>query len=154
MPFVTLWLTTSDSINMEINILYTFFTCSFALWLLMNSVFFYTIDSSFLNTFFGSMTGPQFTCRRFRDTLGDDHGRFVAVFGTRLSYTKSIHGEVKTWVEENVDIWTQGNVKWFQADKVPDEFLPPRVVVAEGGASRRRRSSVSFKELVGGGESK
>ena len=38
---------------------------------------------------------------------------------------------------------------------IDDEFLPARAILAEGGANRRRRSSVSFKELVtvGGGGS-
>ena len=125
----------------------TFLISSFVLWLITNVAFFCTIDLSFLNTFFGTMTGQKYTCHLF--SSGEtDYLKFDAVFTNRLSYTKAIHGEVKMWVAENIDKWRENNEEWFQADKVPDEFLPARVQVAEGGASRRRSSGVSFKEVT------
>ena len=75
-------------------------------------------------------------------------------FGKRISYTKSIHGEIKEWVAANIDRWREENPEWFDIQLIPDEFLPPRVIIAEGGTSRKRRSSVSMRELVNEGESK
>ena len=128
-------------------------TCSFVLWLLTNVAFFCTINLTYLHTFWGTMTGLQYTCKLFLDA-SEDSVRFMAAFHKRKSHTKSIHGEIKEWVAMNIDRWKKENPEWFDIRLIPDEFLPPRVVVAEGGASRRRRSSVSFKELVGGDESK
>ena len=116
--------------------------------------FFCTIDLSYLHTFVRSKTGPEFTVESYRDMVRDkkdESAIFSWVFEGRISYTKAAHGEVKAWVAANVDRWREENPDWFDVQRIPDEFLPPRVIVAEGGASRRRRSSVSFKELVGGG---
>ena len=71
-----------------------------------------------------------------------------------MSYTKSQHGEMKELIAANIDRWREENPDWFDIQRIPDEFLPHRVVVAEGGESRRRRSSVSLRELVGGADSK
>ena len=128
-------------------------TCSFILWLLTNVAFFCTIDLTYLHTFWGTMTAPQFTCKRFKDA-SEDSVRFDAAFLNRKSYTKTINLEIKEWVAVNVDRWREENPEWFDIQRIPDEFLPPQVVVSEGGASRRRRSSVSLRELVGGSESK
>ena len=43
----------------------TILVCSFALWLLLNFDFFCTIDLSYLNMFFGTMTAPQYACELF-----------------------------------------------------------------------------------------
>jgi len=65
-------------------------------------------------------------------------------------YTKSIEAEVKEWVAHNIDRWKEENPEWFKIDLIPDEFLPQAVLEAEGGANRkRRRSSVSLREIVG-----
>ena len=128
-------------------------TCSFVLWLLTSMAFFCTIDLSYLHTFWGTMTGPQYTCKRFQDA-SEDSIRFDSVFMNRMSYTKPLHGEIKEWVSANVDRWREENPEWFDVQRIPDEFLPASVLLAEGGASRRRRSSVSLRELVGGGENK
>ena len=122
-------------------------TCSFALWLLNSVAFFCTINLAFVNTFFGLQTASQYTIGIFL-TSDDDSAKFRAAFKKRASYTKPILGNVKTWVEENIDRWREEKEDWFQADKVPDEFLPVRVQLAEGGASRRRSSGVSIKELA------
>ena len=139
--------------ELEMSTLAIVLTCSFVLWLLTNVAFFCTIDLSYLHTFWGTMTGPQYTCKRFQDA-SEDSIRFDSVFFNRMSYTKPLHGEIKEWVAANIDRWREENPEWFDIHRIPDEFLPPRVVVAEGGESRRRRSSVSLRELVGGGDSK
>ena len=155
MPFVALHLyedADEDKEEREKELILIFLSCSLTVWLILNILFFCTIDLSYANTFIGIKTGPQLTCERFKETEIDE-SKFRAAFENRSSYTKAIHGEVKTWVEENVDKWINNNEEWFQADKVPNELLPARVQLAEGGASRRRSSGVSFKEvteLVGG----
>ena len=113
----------------------------------LNFIFFCTIELSYLNTFFGTKTAPQYTCELYI-TSKDDFQRFDAVFSNRIQYTKSIHGEVKEWVAENIDQWRRDQPNWFKIEMIPDEFLPKDVLEAEGGA-KRRRSSVSLREIVG-----
>ena len=123
--------------------------CSATLWLLLNIVFFRTINKSFYNTFFGTMTAPQYTCEVFLKS-NDDAIKFEFAFETRLQYTKSIEAEVKEWVANNIDQWEVDNQDWFKIELIPDEFLPQAVIEAEGGANRkRRRSNVSLRSIVG-----
>ena len=57
---------------------------------------------------------------------------------------------MKEWVANNIDYWKEDNPSWFNIEFIPDEFFPKAVIEAEGGASRkRRRSSVSLREIVG-----
>ena len=51
-------------------------------------------------------------------------------------------------VAENIDKWKRERPDWFKMDKIPDELLPKDVLEAEGG-TKRRRSSVSLREIVG-----
>jgi len=124
-----------------------FLAVSFTAWSVLNFIFFCTIDLSYLNTFFGTKTASQYTCEIFV-TSQEDHQRFRAVFKKRIQYTKSIHGEVKIWLTDNIDEWRRIEPDWFNIEKIPDEFLPKDVFEAEGGA-KRRRSSASLREMVG-----
>ena len=81
-------------------------------------------------------------------TSRDDFQKFDAVFTNRIDYTKSIHEEVKEWVGRNINQWKRDKPVWFNIEMILDEFLPKYVFEAEGGA-RRRRSSVSLREIVG-----
>ena len=89
----------------------------------------------------------QFAVSGFLDSKGDE-AKFAWAFQNRISYMKSIHQDVKTWVSENIEKWRIEEEEWFSIEQLPDEFLPLNVLREEGGASRRR-SSVSFKEVVG-----
>jgi len=120
---------------------------SFTVWILLNIAFFGTIDLAYLPTFFGTMTGPQYAIQCFKDA-NNDAMRWNAVFARRISYTKPIHGEIKEWVKENIERWRSEKPSWFQVDLIPNEFLPVDVLEAEGGA-RRRRSRISFREIIG-----
>jgi len=124
-----------------------FLVFSFMAWLMLNIIFFCTINLSYLNTFFGTKTAPQYTCELFL-TGKVDYSKFRAVFKNRNDYTKSIHGEVKEWVAANIDQWRRDEPEWFKIAMIPDELLPKEVFEAEGGA-RRSRSSVSLREMVG-----
>jgi len=142
-PFVALQYFDGDSKD----IMTGFLAVSLMAWLVSNIIFFCTIDLSYLNTFFGTKTAPQYTCELFI-TSKDDYQKFRAVFKNRIEFTKSIHGKVKEWVAENIDKWKRERPDWFKMDKIPDELLPKDVLEAEGG-TKRRRSSVSLREIVG-----
>ena len=119
--------------------------CSFGLWLVLNGLFFYSIDRSYITTFFGSETAPQYTVELFRNGEGD-FAKFDAAFDNRRSYINGIEDEIKIWVGENVDRWRIENEEWFLVDKIWDEFLPVEVFEAIGGAKRRRSSF--FQDLI------
>jgi len=142
-PFVALQYFDDDSKD----IMTGFLVVSFSAWLMLNVIFFCTIDLSYLNTFFGTKTAPQYTCELYLANK-DDSQKFDAIFTNRIQYTKSIHGEVKEWVAENIDQWRRNQPDWFKIEMIPDEYLPKEVFEAEGGA-KRRRSSVSLREIAG-----
>jgi len=119
---------------------------SFSTWLLLNVAFFCSIDLSYLGTFFGTKTAPQYTCEYFI-TSKEDFQRWDAVFENRLSYTTSIHKEVRTWVADNVTRWQNEKPPFFKIEMIPDDLLPRAVFEAEGGVRRRRRSSM-FGEII------
>ena len=133
MPFVALWMYERSKgiddkqvLEMETSMIRIFLNGSFVLWLLTNAVFFCTIDSSFVTTFFGWETGPQCCVLGFQDCKTDAQ-RFAWVFGSRRSYTTPIHGEVKTWVANNIDRWKLEKPEWFKIDAIPDEMMPSKV---------------------------
>jgi len=70
------------------------------------------------------------------------------VFGVRNDFTTSIHDEMRDWVARNIDRWKGNKPDWFKIEMILDAFLPSDVFEAVGGA-RRRRSSVSIREIVG-----
>jgi len=122
---------------------------SFILWLLLNFVFFCLIDLSYLNTFFGTQTAPQYACELFL-TSSEDQIKFKTAFKKNLRLTKSINKEVKEWVTANIERWKAEKEPWFVVEYITDEFLPAAAFEAEGGTNRqRRRSSVSLREIVG-----
>jgi len=65
-----------------------------------------------------------------------------------MSYTKSIHEEVRTWVAGNIRRWQLEKPPFFKIDMIPNDLLPEDVLEAEGGA-RRKVSTVSVREMVG-----
>jgi len=120
---------------------------SLTLWVILNAAFPNTIDMSFLPTFFGTQTAPQYTCKYFT-TSKEDCKRWDVVFENRLQYTESVHGEVKEWVGSNIARWKKKKPDFFNIEMIPDDFLPRDVYEMEGGA-KRRRSNVSLREIVG-----
>jgi len=125
-----------------------FLGLSFLLWLVLNIIFFCTIDLSYLNTFFGTKTASQYTCELFM-TSKDDFQKFTAIFTNNIRYTKTIHEEVKLWVAAKINQWKIDKPDWFKTEMIPDVFLPKEVFEAEGGAERRRRKSTSMAEMMG-----
>ena len=113
-----------------------------------NVVFFCTIDTSYLDTFFGTKTAPQHTCELFLSSE-EDSEKFRAAFKKRQSFTTSINEEIKEWVAANITRWKTEKPSWFKIELIPDSFLPEAALEAEGGARNRRRSSMSLREVVG-----
>jgi len=148
-PFVALQfveesdMTTKDAITL-------FLIGSFSVWLILNVAFFYIIDISYLGTFFGTQTAPQYTCEYFA-TSTQDYQWWAAVFSNWLSYTKSIHDDVKVWLAANIDRWKDEKPDWFNIELISDEFLPAAVIEAEGG-KYRRQSSGFMREIIGGSD--
>ena len=125
-------------------------TCSLVLWLLTNVAFFCTIDLTYLSTFWGITTAPQYAVDLFL-TSQEDEIKFRLAFRKRKSYTKTIHAEIKDFVSANIDRWREEkpdiHIKW-----IPDEMLPKDILTAEGGLSRRKRRRSSLKEILGMGD--
>ena len=141
MPFVALHLyNDGDEDNIKKEFLMIFLSCSLTVWLILNIAFFCTIDLSFANTFIGIKTGPQLACERFKETEIDE-SKFRVAFKIRSSYTESIHDKVRTWVGENIAGWREEKPDWFNIDLIPNDMLPEEVLLSEGGAARKRRSS-------------
>jgi len=121
--------------------------CNLILWVSLNISLLFSINLNYIRTFFITLTGPQYACQLFERS--ENHGsKFVAVFSNRIDHTKSIHEEIKEWLCLNIDVWTEDKPKWFSIDLVPNDFLPENVFVEEGGSSRRKRSSITFRDSV------
>ena len=151
-PFVALALYKEEDKRANKEDIFSFLLCCVGAWLIMNVFFFCSIDLSYINTFFGVKTASQYTIERFTSS-DSDAAKFEAVFWNRISYTESIREEVKTWVSNNIDRWRDQKVSldWFDIDAIPNDYLPQRVLIQEGGSDRRRPSFVL--ELVGLGDS-
>ena len=145
-PFVALqFFEEGDTISKDTITL--FLIGSFSAWFLLNIAFFCIIDISYLGTFFRTQTAPQYTCEWYLTNV-EDSKRWDAVFENRLSYSKSIHGDIKVWVAANIDRWKEDRPAWFNIELIPDEFLT-EAVIEEGGKNRRR--SVNMR-IMGGSD--
>jgi len=145
--FVALQLFEGDEMTKDA--LALFLIGSFASWLLLNIAFFCTIDLSYLKTFFGTKTAPQYTVELY-ETATDDSLKWNAAFANRFSFTKKIHVQVRQWVADNVVRWQREKPDWFKIEMIPDDMLPREVLAAEGGANRTRTTTST--ELVGSGD--
>ena len=119
----------------------------FGVWLVLNGLFFCSIDRTFLRTFFTRKTGPQYICELFR-TSTLDSAKFRTAFSKRRSFIAECEDEVKDWVRVNIERWRLEKPDWFKIDKIPDDILPAEVVAEEGGAKRRRSSIISVRSFV------
>ena len=141
-PFVALQFHERDETAR--NALTSFLVGCFSPWLVLNIVFFCTIDLKFLNNFFGTKTAPRYSCELFLESELES-AKYRTVFKKRIAYTKSIHREVRQWVTNNITRWKENKPDWFKVEMIPDDFLPSDVFEEEGRARRRRRSSVSIR---------
>jgi len=151
-PFVALQF--YDGNDDEKDSITAFLAGSFTLWVLLNILFLSIIDWSYLGTFFGTKTAPQYTVDLYQET-SEDYRKFAAIFSNRLSYTTSIHSDVKVWIANNIDRWEENRPAWYKVELIPSDFLPAAFLEAEGGGRRHRRlSNVSVKEVMGLGDCK
>jgi len=123
--------------------------------------FFGLIDREKWSTFYGMITGAKDAIRIFRST--DDPAiktdAIFGFFGYYSSFLDSFKNEVIAYMHENWAEWERTQPEWFTPkfiSSVGDEFIPGRALqqlndtsVAEGGAGRNRRNSVSVKEILG-----
>jgi len=145
-PFVALQLYEGDNESMKNNVK-TFLFCSFSLWSLLNLAFFCTIDLKFIWTFFGTKTGPQYTCELFL-TSETVLAKYDAVFTNRIQYTKSILKEIKEWMAVSIEQWRDQGEDWFKSEMIPNDFLPGEVFEAEGGLNRSTRKRSFFSSDI------
>ena len=128
---------------------------SFGVWLVLNGLFFWSIEKNFLGTFFGSKTAPQYTVDLFRDSA-NDFSKFGVAFDTRRSYIFECEDEVRAWVEANYELLVGED--WFIVAKVPDDFLPKQMLdelnelaISEGKSGREKMEATtlsSMKEII------
>ena len=82
---------------------------------------------AYIHTFCSAQTGRGYSMAQFLDNEGVDEAR-IKILGTNESLWRPIRREVKEWVVENYEEWTEKH--WFTAvirAQVPVEFLPKSV---------------------------
>jgi len=119
MPFVALgWYEGGNKEQLQ-----TLLLVCFGLWLVLNGLFFASIERSFVGTFFGTQTAPQYTVELFR-TSTTDNAKFMACFKFNRRYINGIEEEVKDWLRENIARFQLEQPEWWKIEMVGDEFLP------------------------------
>jgi hypothetical protein len=112
------------------------------------AVFFLSIDSKYLQTFWSTQSSKDMSMAYF--LKGENDAIKIQVFGISTHHWVPIEGEIKKWVELNWAKWEEEQPEWFTdvtKASVPEEFIP-----ADGDARRResvRRASVDA-EAEGG----
>ena len=144
MPFVALSFYEKENKEQ----LQTLLLVNCGIWVVLNGLFFCSIDRSFVWTFFGRQTAPQYTVDLFRNSE-DDASKFDAAFDNRRSYIVECEDEVKEWLRENIARFNLEQPEWWKIEMVGDEFLSQFVIEAEGGLRRRRNSVQSVREILG-----
>ena len=144
MPFVALSFYEKENKEQ----LQTLLLVNCGIWVVLNGLFFCSIDRSFVWTFFGRQTAPQYTVDLFRNSE-DDASKFDAAFDNRRSYIVECEDEVKEWLRENIARFNLEQPEWWKIEMVGDEFLPQFAIEAEGGLRRRRNSVQSVREILG-----
>ena len=144
MPFVALSFYEKENKEQ----LQTLLLVNCGIWVVLNGLFFCSIDRSFVWTFFGRQTAPQYTVDLFRNSE-DDASKFDEAFDNRRSYIVECEDEVKEWLRENIARFNLEQPEWWKIEMVGDEFLSQFVIEAEGGLRRRRNSVQNFREILG-----
>ena len=127
----------------------------FGVWVALNGLFFLSIERSFVRTFFTRKTASKYTVELFRDSE-DAFSKFDAAFDNRRSYIAECEDEVRAWMEQNYEILV--GEEWFIVAKVPDDFLPKRILgelnalaISEGKSGREKMEATtlsSMKEII------
>ena len=112
------------------------------LFLLSFTFFLLKINRKYVKTFFSTMTGKQFCVVNFHNATNDVSK--IEVFDQHPSYYASIRDEVKTWVGENWERWSQEKPAWFTArviSTIPDDMIPTTALNKLKMGGRRRSSA-------------
>ena len=103
------------------------------------AVFFRSINSEYIYTFFSFETAGQMTVRAFQ-VHSDDALKAEAIFSNNVNQWKGIRGEVKEWVWESWPGWMEEKPAWLNEkmrSMIPVDMMPslkdPKRIVAEGG---------------------
>ena len=133
----------------------TLLLVSFGIWLVLNGLFFCSIERSFVGTFFGTKTAPQYTVELFR-TSTTDKAKFRACFKNTRSYIAECEDEVRGWLRENYELLV--GEEWFRVELVPDDLLPKQMLdelnelaISEGKSGREKMEATtlsSMKEII------
>ena len=128
---------------------------SLGLWLVLNGLFFCSIEWSFVWTFFGTKTAPQYAVELFR-TSTTDRAKFRACFKNTRRYINGIEEEVRGWLRENYELLV--GEEWFRVELVPDDLLPKQMLdelnelaISEGKSGREKMEATtlsSMKEII------
>ena len=105
------------------------------IWLVSFLKFLRTIKPEYLHTFFGTMTGSQYTIHLFN--IGDEEVK-IDIFGCNTRLWSSIRGKVREWTLSNWARWVEDKPEWLTehfVSTVPDDFIPAKMTPS------RRRSS-------------
>ena len=145
-PFLALHLFDGDEVTR--NKVNFFLVGSISLWAALNFALFATIDLSYIRTFFEIKTQNQHWHSTF--VLNESEQGKFSIFAAREAIRKQFKDEIKSWVDQRIDNWMEERPSWFDLVKVPEEYLPERILKATGGEYRRRKSSItaSFRETV------
>jgi hypothetical protein len=126
------------------------------IWVLSLAVFICFMDRSYLHTFYGTTTGPQFCEVRFRNAKTDESK--LSILKYHSSYYEAFDDELKAFVAEHWESWMANQPEWFTENviaTVPDEYLKDDEIERLkklGGGKRRRSSGDQTFGLVEGGE--
>jgi len=108
------------------------------------------MEKRYLKTFFSVETGSQFVCNLFHNAKKDEEK--FDVFGNHSSFFMSIGSEIKEWLKDNWGKWMEEKPEWFNEraiDMIPTVLLPEiYLCTLEGGGAKRRRSSISIRDVV------
>ena len=153
-PFVSLHFYRTSDIEdkADVDMLNTVFIVLASSWFLCVLAFLRVTNKDFWHTFWSTATGWQFTIDSFNKS-DDPETKMLTIFDNHHSFTDSIKPEVIAYMHANWSSWVRTSPPWFTPKfiaSVDDEFLPQEAIEAEGGARRRRRSSVrSVREILG-----
>jgi hypothetical protein len=89
------------------------------------AIFVAMINKNYVATFFSGLTAKQFKRRWFMGASNDEAK--IAIFGCHPSYYEDFRGEVKEWVRENWDVWSEERPEWFTERvmaSVPKDMIP------------------------------
>jgi len=142
-PFIALFF--FDGAKETKSIAAHFLLSTTVIWVGLYLVFLASIDFAYIDTFFSPIVSSKYFCNHFSSMIVDKKSQEWAfwIFHTNLSQYDPIKGEIKSWVDDNIDVWMEQRPAWFDETLLPDEFLPERVFNSLGGEKRRR--STDFK---------